>query len=86
MGRTQTMMIRAVIDPRDIIPRGPITEEEFLEMEELDYNFILVRHLPIKNPISIKIIHLTKIRGRDLSRTTYMENVIRPNPLPLMVR
>ena len=66
--------------------RGPITQEEFLEIEPILQKYLLVGPLTIKNPLGVQDLHLMGERGRGITRIVHMGNLRRKSLLHLMVR
>ena len=70
----------------EIPTRGPIAQEEFLEIEHILHKYILVDHLTLNNPLGVQALHLTEIRGRGVTYTVHMMSLRRKILLHLMVR
>ena len=65
--------------------RGPVAQEEFLEIEPILQKYLLVDPLTLKNPLGVQSLHLTGERGRGITRTIHMGNLRRKILLRLMV-
>ena len=70
----------------EIPARGPIAQEEFLEIEPILHKYLLVDPLTLKNPLGVQALNLTRERGRGITRTINMGNLKRQNLLHPMVR
>ena len=70
----------------EIPTRGPIAEEELLEIKHILQKYLLVDHLTLMNPLGVQALHLIGVRGRGITRTIHMEYLSMNILLHLMVR
>ena len=86
MGIKQPIQKGVGIIQGEITTRGPIAQEEFLEIDPILQKYLLVGPLTLKNPLGLQALHLMGERGRDIARTIHMGNLRRQSFLHLMVR
>ena len=86
MGIRQQIQKGVGVVQGEIPVRGPLAQEEFLEIEHILQKYLLVDHLTLKNPLGVKSLHIIGERGRVITRTIHMGNLRRQSLLHLMVR
>ena len=86
MGIKQLIQKEAGVVPWEIPVKGPMSPGGIPGIEGILQNGLPVVHLNLKNPVGIQALHLTGIRGGDITRTIHEMNSKRQGLLLLMVR